>query len=58
VNVKETTNMLLKCDLTCPAFFGCGDGELFHCASFVGHNHKLSFTSSPDLRKEVTAPFA
>jgi len=24
------------------------------CASFVGHNHKLSFTFSYDLRKEVS----
>ena len=61
MNVKQTTNMLLKCDLTCPAFLDVemvSSSTMIICASFVGHNHKLSFTFPYDLRKEVSVPFA
>ena len=61
MKVKQTTNMLLKCDLTCPAFLDVemvNSSTVIICASYVGHNNELSFTSSYDLSKEVSAPFA
>jgi hypothetical protein len=52
--------MLLKFDLTCPAlpFLEVEMVSSSTAAPFMGHNHKPSFTSSYDLRKEVCAPFA